>query len=110
MTDQNPEFKKYEKRLEGEAMVVGAYTLQPVAQVTGWHATVSGETGRGAGALLRVTPLEVIVGKGEAEPYSISLASETDAAMQGIAQAGIVVAALCGFGIIIANFLRILRR
>jgi hypothetical protein len=110
MTDQNPEFKKLEKRLEGEPLVIGEYTLQPVADVTGWHIAVSGETGQGAGGLLRVTPLEVIVSKGEDEGYSIPLTSETEAAMKGIAQAAIFVAALCGFGIITAKLLGILRR
>ena len=68
MTNQNPEFKQFEKRLEGEPVIVGEYSLQPVAQVAGWHMTAKGETGQGAGALLRVKPLEVIVRKGDGEP------------------------------------------
>ena len=70
---------------------------------------VSGETGEGAGALLRITPLEVIVSKGQEEPYPISLANETDAALKGIAQAGLFIAAICGFGIIVANVLRLFK-
>ena len=31
MTDPKPEFKKLEKRLEGESIVVDKYTVQPVA-------------------------------------------------------------------------------
>ncbi|MFC1996806.1 hypothetical protein ACFLXI_04265 [Chloroflexota bacterium] len=106
MTGQNPEFKKLEKRLEGESMVVGEYTVQPVAQVTGWYMTASGETGEGAGALLRVTPLEVVVGKGEDEPYPIPLTNETEAALKGIGLGGLFVAALCWFGIISAKIFR----
>ena len=47
MTNQNPEFKQFKKRLEGESLVVGQYSLQPVAQVAGWHITAKGETGQG---------------------------------------------------------------
>ena len=56
MTSQKPGFKQYEKQLVGESVVVGEYTIQPVVQVTGWHLTARGETGEGAGALLRVSP------------------------------------------------------
>ena len=100
MTGQNPKFKKLEKRLEGDAMVVGEYTLQPVAQVTGWHMTAKGETGEGAGALLRVTPLDVIVGKGEDEPYTIPLTNEMEVALKGITRGGLFLAGLCWFLIV----------
>ena len=109
MTGQNPEIKKLEKRLEGGAMVVGEYTLQPVAQVTGRYLTAKGETGKGAGAWLRINPLEVIVGKGEDEPYPISLTNETETALKGIAAAGFFIAALCWFiiiGVNITNFFK----
>ncbi len=106
MTSQNPEFKKVEKQLVGESVIVGEYTLQPVAQVTGWYMTARGETAEGAGALLRVTPLEVIVGKGEDEPYPVPITNESQEAMKGIAIAGLSVAAICWFVIIAANIFR----
>jgi ADP-ribosylglycohydrolase len=109
MTNQNPEFKQFEKRLEGESVVVGEYSLKPVAQVAGWHMTAKGETGQGAGALLRVKPLEVIVSKGDGEPYPIHLTSETEEAMQGIAISALAIAALCSFIILGANILRIFK-
>ena len=109
MTGQNPEFKKLEKRLEGESMVVGEYTLQPVAQVTGRYVTASGETGKGAGGGLRITPLEVIVGKAEGEPYPISLTNETEAALKGISIAGLLIAAFCWFVIIGVNIFKLVK-
>ena len=109
MTNQNPEFKQVEKRLEGESVVVGEYSLQPIAQVTGWHITAKGETGQGAGALLRVKPLEVIVSKADGEPYPIHLTSESEEAMKGIAISALVIAALCSFIILGANILKILK-
>jgi hypothetical protein len=109
MTNQNPEFKQFEKRLEGEPVVVGEYSLQPVAQVAGWHMTAKGETGQGAGALLRVKPLEVIVRKGDGEPYPIHLTSEDEEAMKGIAIGALVIAALCSFIILGANIFRIFK-
>jgi len=86
MTNQEPEFKPYEKRLVGEAVEIGEYSLQPIAQVTGRYMTASGETGDGAGALLRIRPHEVMVGKGEDEAYSISMTDETGEAIKGIAR------------------------
>jgi len=109
MTNQNPEFKQFKKRLGGEAVVVGEYNLQPVAQVAGWHMTAKGETGQGAGALLRVKPLEVIVSKGAGEPYSIHLTSETEEAMKGIAIGALVIAVLCSLIILGANIFRIFK-
>ena len=109
MTNQDPEFKKFEKRLEGESVVVGEYSLQPVAQVAGWHITVNGETGQGAGALLRVKPLEVIVSKGDSEPYPIHLTSDAEEAMKGIATSALAIAALCSFIILGANIFRIFK-
>ena len=109
MTNQNPEFKKLEKRLEGESIVVGEYNLHPVAQVAGWHITAKGETGQGAGALLQVKPIEVIVSKGDGEPYPIHLTSETEEAMKGIAISALVIAALCALIILGANIFRIFK-
>jgi hypothetical protein len=109
MTNQNPEFKQFKKRLEGESVVVGEYSLQPVAQVAGWHMTAKGQTGQGAGALLQIKPLEVIVSQGDDEPYAIHLTSETEEAMKGIAISGLVIAALCSFIIIGANIFRIFK-
>jgi ADP-ribosylglycohydrolase len=109
MTNQNPDFKKFEKRLEGESVVVGEYSLQPVAQVAGWQMKAKGETGQGAGALLRVKPLKVIVSKGDDEPYPVHLTSETEEAMKGIAIGALAIAALCSFIILGANIFRIFK-
>ena len=109
MTNKDPEFKKFEKRLEGESVVVGEYSLQPVAQVTGWHMMAKGETGQGAGALLRVKPLKVIVSKGDGEPYPIHLTSEAEEAMKGIAISALAIAAICSFIILGANIFRIFK-
>ena len=109
MTNQNPEFKKLEKRLEGQSIVVGEYTIQPIAQVSGWHMTAKGETAEGAGALLRVMPIEVIVGKGEDEPYPVPLTDESQEAMKGIAMAGLSVAIICWIVIIGAKIFELFK-
>ena len=106
MTSQKPEFRQLEKRLIGESVVVGEYTVQPVAQLTGRYMTAGGETGEGAGAWIRVTPLEVIVGKGEAEPYPVPMTNETQAALKGIALGGLLITALCWFVIIGSRIFR----
>ena len=106
MTNQKPKFKQLDKRLVGESVMVGDYTIQPVAQVTGRYMTARGETGEGVGAWLRVTPLEVLVGKGDDEPYPVPITDETHAALQGIALGGFIVAALCWFVILGAKIFR----
>ena len=106
MSSQNPEFKQFEKRLVGDPLVIGEYSLQPVAQAAGWQLSARDETVEGTGALLRVTPLEVIVSKGEGESYSIPFASETQEAMKGIALGGLVIAALCWIVILGAKIFR----
>jgi hypothetical protein len=109
MTGKNPEFKKLEKRLEGESIVVGEYTVKPVAQVTGRHVIARGETGKGVGGGLRITPLEVIVGKGEDEPYPISLTNEKETVLKGFVIAGLLIAALCWFVIIAVNVFKLFK-
>ena len=109
MTNQNPEFKQFEKRLEGESVVAGEYSLQPVAQVAGWQMKAKGETGQGAGALLRVKPIEVIVSKGDGEPFPVHLTSETEEAIKGIAISALAIAALCSLIILVANIFRIFK-
>ena len=71
--------------------------------------TAKGETGQGAGALLSVKPREVIVSKGDGEPYPIHLTSEAEEAMKGIAISALAIAALCAFIILVANIFRIFK-
>ena len=100
MTSQNPDFKKFEKRLEGEPVVVGEYTIQPVAQAVGWRLTAQDETSKGAGGWIRIKPVEVIVGKGEDQTYLVPITNEKQEAMKGIGIAALSIAALCWFVII----------
>jgi len=100
MTDQQPEFKEIDKQLVGEPIAVAKYTLQPVAQVTGQRMSIEGETGGGAGAWLRVNPVKVIVCEDGGKEYEVSITDDTREAVQQIAQAGLLVAAVCGLAII----------
>ena len=75
--------------------------MGPAAQVTGGYLTVKGETGQGAGALLRIQPIEVIVSKGDEGPYPVPITNEAGEALKAIAQAGFLVTALC-WGVILA--------
>ena len=106
MTDQTPDIKKLEKRLEGPPAAIGAYTLQPVAHLTGRYLSAKGENGEGAGAFLRLTPHEVIVSTGDQEPYALSLVNESQEAIKAIAQVGLGVAVLCWILIIAAKIFR----
>jgi uncharacterized spore protein YtfJ len=106
MTDQKPKIKQFKKRLVGEPVVVGEYTLQPVAQVTGWYTTARGESGEGVGGWLRVTPVEVLVGKGEDETRPVPLTNETQATLQRIARGGLLIAALSWIVILAVKIFR----
>ena len=100
MTDQQPEFKEIDKQLVGEPIAVAKYTLQPVAQVTGQRMSIEGETGGGAGALLRVTPVKVIVSESDGKEYEVPITDDSREVVHQIAQAGLLVAAVCGLAII----------
>ncbi len=84
----------------GEPVVVGKYTLQPVAQVTGQCTSGESETWSGAGAWLRVTPIKVIVCENDGEKYEVPIIDDTREALQEIVRGGLLVAALCGLAII----------
>ena len=106
MTNQKPIFKQFEKRLEGDAVVVGEYTVQPVAQVIGRYMTARGESGEGVGAWLRVTPVEVLVSKGEDELRPVLLTNETQTTLQGIVRGGLLIAVIGWIGILGAKIFR----
>lgn len=78
----------------GDPIAAGGRTLLPVARAGGWHGGGGNEQGKGAGALLRVQPVEVRVTEPGGEEYVIPITDPTADAMRQMAAIGLVVAAV----------------
>jgi hypothetical protein len=78
----------------GEPMTVGERTIQPVARVAGWR-TAGGNASGGAGAWLRVTPVELVVREGEINEYRIPITDGTRTVRRRMAVAALLVAVGC---------------
>ncbi len=77
MTEHASEPTKINEQLAGPQITVGGQTVQPMARLTGQRNEDNGPSGGGAGAWVRLTPLEVIVsGPGGAEQH-IAVANPT---------------------------------
>ncbi|MFQ5342438.1 MAG: hypothetical protein ACE5F6_12910 [Anaerolineae bacterium] len=86
---------RIKKRIAGQPIAVGGRTIQPVAQVAGWVGSGGSETGGGAGAWLRVTPIEVVVHETDGAERRVPITDPTREAMRGIVLSAILVAAVC---------------
>src|SRR5687767_4982625 len=73
-----------DRRLVGPPVTIGTRTLQPVARVTGWRVGAADEPGSGAGAMLRLRPIEVLVREADGREYSVSTMSPTPAMLYGM--------------------------
>lgn len=101
MQDRGRTPTRIEKRIAGQPITVGERTIQPAAQVAGWVGSGGGETGGGAGAWLRVTPVEVVVREGDGTEHRVPITDPTREAMRGIVLSAFLVAAVCWLIIII---------
>jgi len=86
---------RIEKRIAGQPLIVGERTVTPVAQVAGWVAS------GGAGAWLRVMPIEAVVREGDGAEHRVPITDPTREAIRGIILSAILVAAVCWLIIII---------
>ncbi len=80
---------RVQRRLTGEPMTIGGRTLQPIASVSGWIGGGGNEEGSGGGALLSVTPLEVIVHEADDREQRVPTPDAAGAALKGILLAGL---------------------
>lgn len=102
-----PSPSKLDRLLVGNPIFVGRRMLQPVARLAGWSAagaTGPRELGRGggAGAWLRLLPHQVVVQEDDGSEYVVDIVEPKDPT-QGMALAGLVVAALSALIMIIAR-------
>jgi hypothetical protein len=104
MAERDPTRTRVDRRLVGEPIPVGERTIQPVAQVSGWYGSGRSETGSGAGAWVRITPVEVIVREGDGDEYSVPITDGTREALRGIFFAALLVPILFGLVTLITAF------
>lgn len=95
MWDQNRSPTRIQKRIAGEPITVGRWTIQPVAQVTGWIGSGGSETGGGAGAWLRAAPIEVVVRGADGIERRVPITDPTREAMREIILSALLIAAIC---------------
>jgi uncharacterized spore protein YtfJ len=94
MNEDQRQRSRIDRILVGDPISAGERTLRPVARASGWAGAGGDEQGRGAGALLRVRPLEVRVIDPGGEEYIVSVTDPTGDAVRRIAVMALVVAAV----------------
>jgi len=94
-----PEEKTRPNRIEweliGEPILVGGRAVQPVARLSGWAGGKMSEQGGGAGAWVRVRPVEVVVREVDGTESRVPIVDAGEAAMRGMAMQGLAVAGIC---------------
>jgi hypothetical protein len=94
---------KIDQQLAGPQITVGGHTVQPLARLTGQHSENNGPSGGGAGAWVRLTPLEVIVSDPDGAERRIVVINPTARILGGMAALAAFVAAASAVLILIAR-------
>jgi hypothetical protein len=96
---------KIDQQLTGPQITVGGQTVQPMARLTGQRNEDNGPSGGGAGAWVRLTPVEVIVsGPGGAEQH-VAVTNPTAQVLRQMAVFAAFIAAGSAVLILIARML-----
>jgi len=94
---------KIDQQLTGPQITVGGRTVQPLARLTGQHSENNGPSGGGAGAWVRLTPLEVIVSDPAGAERRIAVINPTARILGGMAALAAFVAAASAVLILLAR-------
>ena len=94
---------KIDQQLAGPQITVGGRTVQPLARLAGQHSENNGPSGGGAGAWVRLTPLEVIVSDPAGAERRIAVINPTARILGGMAALAAFVAAGSAVLILIAR-------
>jgi hypothetical protein len=94
MDEEKEPARRIDQVLVGDPIAAGGRTLLPIARAGGWYGGGGNEQGRGAGALLRVRPVEVRVTDPGGDEYAIPITDPTADAVRQIALIGLVVTAV----------------
>lgn len=85
---------RIDRRLLGDPIQIDSRSVRPVARLHGRLGSGGGQTGGGAGGVLRLEPVEVIVRAADGAESSVALPDPTAQALRGMAGAAVAVAAL----------------
>ena len=95
MTEEKMRPNRLDWELVGEPILAEGRTIQPVARLSGWAGGNIGEKGGGAGAWVRVRPVEVVVREADGTESRVPIVDAGEAAVRGMAMQGLAVAGIC---------------
>lgn len=94
MPETNPTPVKIDRRLVGDPIQIDGRSVQPVARLHGRLGSGGGPAGGGAGGMLRLEPVEVIVRQADGVESTLALADPTAQALRAMAGGAVAVAAM----------------
>ena len=95
MPEEKTRPNRIDWELVGEPILVGSRAVQPVARLSGWAGGNMGEQGGGAGAWVRVRPVEVVVREADGAESRVPIVDAEQAALRGMVVPALAVAGLC---------------
>lgn len=107
MPETNSTPSKIDRRLVGDPIQIDGRSVQPVARLRARMGSGGGPAAAGAGGMLRLEPVEVIVRQADGAQSTVALADPTAKALRGMARAAAAVALL---SIALSVLARVLRR
>ena len=105
MTGRATQPTKIDQELAGPQVTVGGHTVQTLARLTGQRSENNGPSSGGAGAWVRLTPLEVIVSDPDGAKRRIAVINPTARILGGMAALAAFVAAGSAVLILLARLL-----
>jgi hypothetical protein len=105
MIDETEQSTKIDQQLAGPQITVGGHTVQPLARLTGQRSEENGPSGGGAGAWVRLTPLEIVVAEPNGAERRIAVTNPTARILGGMAALAAFVAVCSAVLILIARLL-----
>ena len=95
MTEEKMRPNRLDWELVGEPILAGGRTIQPVARLSGWAGGNMSEQGGGAGAWVRVRPVEVVVREADGTESRVPIVDAEQAAIRGMVVPALAVAGIC---------------
>ena len=95
MPEEKTRPNRIDWELVGEPIVAGGRAIQPVARLSGWVGGNISEQGGGAGAWVRVRPVEVVVREADGTESRVPIVDAEQAAIRGMVIPALAVAGIC---------------
>jgi hypothetical protein len=95
MPEEKMKPNRIEWELVGEPILAEGHTIQPVARLSGWAGGNIGEKGGGAGAWVRVRPVEVVVREADGTESRVPIVDAEQVAIRGMVVPALAVAGIC---------------